>query len=147
VYDIRTQEEVISDNLSGVQFSARMMIAFGILALLLAGAGIYAVISYSVAQRTHEIGVRMALGARQSDVLKMVMSQGLRLTAIGLGIGLCAALGAARLLAPLLYGIGANDPLTMIAVAVTLAAIALSACYLPARKAMRVDPSVALRYE
>jgi ABC-type antimicrobial peptide transport system permease subunit len=89
----------------------------------------------------------MALGARRADVLKLVMGQGLRLTGIGLAIGLCVALGAARLLAPLLYGIGPNDPATMAAVAVGLAAIALTACYLPARKAMRVDPSVALRYE
>ncbi len=89
----------------------------------------------------------MALGARRSDVLKMVMSQGLRLIAIGLAIGLCAAFGAARLLSPLLYGIGTNDPATMVAVALGLATIALSACYLPATKAMRVDPSTALRYE
>ncbi|MGB6783835.1 MAG: FtsX-like permease family protein, partial [Terracidiphilus sp.] len=95
----------------------------------------------------HEIGVRMALGARRSDVLKMVMGQGLRLTGIGLGIGLVAALAAARLLSPLLYGIGADDPATMIAVAVGLGAIALTACYLPARKAMRVEPATALRYE
>jgi putative ABC transport system permease protein len=109
--------------------------------------GLFGVIAYAVSQRTHEIGVRMALGARRSDVVKMVMGQGLRLTAIGLGIGLCAALGAARLLAPLLYGIGANDPATMSAVAIGLTAIALLACYLPARKAARVEPSVALRYE
>ena len=89
----------------------------------------------------------MALGARQSDVMKMVMGQGLRLTAIGLGIGFAAAFGASRLLSPLLYGIGANDPATMTAVAVGLAVIALTACYLPSRKAMNVDPSVALRYE
>lgn len=89
----------------------------------------------------------MALGARQSDVMKMVMGQGLRLTAIGLGIGLIVAFAASRMLSPLLYGIGANDPATMTAVAVGLATIALTACYLPARKAMRVDPSEALRYE
>jgi predicted permease len=119
----------------------------GILAVVMTAIGLFGVIAYVVSQRTHEIGVRMALGARRSDVLKMVMGQGLRLTGIGLGIGLGVALGAARLLAPLLYGIGADDPATMTAVAVGLAAIALSACYLPARKAMRVEPSVALRYE
>ncbi|HEY2859051.1 MAG TPA: ABC transporter permease [Terracidiphilus sp.] len=119
----------------------------GILAVVMTAIGLFGVIAYVVSQRTHEIGVRMALGARRSDVLKMVMGQGLRLTGVGLGIGLALALGAARLLAPLLYGIGANDPATMAAVAVGLAAIALSACYLPARKAMRVEPSVALRYE
>ena|SRR5579863_3137124 len=109
--------------------------------------GLFGVIAYIVSQRTHEIGVRMALGARRTDVLKMVMTQGLRMTLIGLGIGLCAAFGAARLFSPLLYGIGANDPATMAAVAMGLAMIALTACYLPARKAMSVDPSVALRYE
>ncbi|HWE85777.1 MAG TPA: ABC transporter permease [Terracidiphilus sp.] len=119
----------------------------GILAVVMTAIGLFGVIAYVVSQRTHEIGVRMALGARRSDVLKMVMGQGLRLTAIGLGIGLCAAFGAARLLSPLLYGIKADDPATMAAVAVSLAAIALTACYLPARKAMRVEPSVALRYE
>jgi predicted permease len=119
----------------------------GILAVVMTTIGLFGVIAYMVSQRTHEIGVRMALGARRSDVLKMVMGLGLRLTAIGLGIGLCAAFGAARLLSPLLYGIGANDPATMTAVALGLAAIALTACYLPARKAMSVDPSVALRYE
>jgi len=119
----------------------------GILAVVMTAIGLFGLIAYLVSQRTHEIGVRMALGARRSDVLKMVMGQGLRLTGIGLAIGLCAALAAARLLTPLLYGIHANDPATMAAVVVGLAAIALSACYLPARKAMRVDPSVALRYE
>lgn len=119
----------------------------GILAVVMTAIGLFGVIAYVVSQRTHEIGVRMALGARQSDVMKMVMGQGLRLTVIGLGIGLVAALAAARLLSPLLYGIGANDPVTMAAVAVGLAAIALTACYLPARKAMRVEPATALRNE
>jgi macrolide transport system ATP-binding/permease protein len=119
----------------------------GILAVVMTAIGLFGVIAYVVSQRTHEIGVRMALGARRADVLKLVMGQGLRLTGIGIAIGLCLALGAARLLVPLLYGIGANDPATMSAVAVGLAAIALTACYLPARKAMRVEPSVALRCE
>lgn len=119
----------------------------GILAVVMTAIGLFGVIAYMVSQRTHEIGVRMALGARRTDVLKMVMGQGLRLTAIGLGIGFAAALAASRLLSPLLYGIGANDPSTMAAVAAGLAAIALLACYLPARKAMSVEPSVALRYE
>jgi predicted permease len=119
----------------------------GILAVAMTAIGLFGVIAYVVSQRTHEIGVRMALGARQSDVLKMVMGQGLRLTGIGLGIGLAAAFAASRLLSPLLYGIGANDPATMTAVAAALAAIALTACYIPARKATRVNPSAALRYE
>jgi putative ABC transport system permease protein len=117
------------------------------MAVLMTAIGLFGVIAYIVSQRTHEIGVRMALGARRSDVMKTVIGQGLRLTAIGLGIGFVAAFGASRLLSPVLYGIGANDPATMTAVAMGLGFIALTACYLPARKAMNVDPSVALRYE
>ena len=146
-----TQVQTIEEYMALPLFPARtvgwLLGVSGILAVMMTAIGLFGVIAYVVSQRTHEIGVRMALGARQSDVLKMVMGQGLRLTAIGLGIGLVAALAAARLLSPLLYGIGANDPATMAAVAVGLAAIALSACYLPARKAMRVEPSLALRYE
>ncbi|HZZ40487.1 MAG TPA: ABC transporter permease [Acidobacteriaceae bacterium] len=146
-----TQVQTIEDYMALPLFPARttgwLLGVSGILAVVMTAIGLFGVIAYMVSQRTHEIGVRMALGARPSDVLKMVMSQGLRLTAIGLGIGLCAAFGAARLLSPLLYGIGANDPATMMAVALGLTAIALTACYLPARKAMSVDPVVALRYE
>lgn len=119
----------------------------GMLALAMTAIGLFGVIAYMVSQRTHEIGIRMALGARRSDVMKMVISQGLRLAVIGLSIGLIVAIGAARLLSPVLYGIGPDDPATITTVALGLAAIALMACYLPARKAMSVDPSVALRYE
>ncbi|UWZ84790.1 ABC transporter permease [Occallatibacter riparius] len=119
----------------------------GLLAVVMTAIGLFGVIAYMVSQRTHEIGVRMALGARRSDVMKMVMNQGLRLSAIGLGIGFMGAFAASRLLAPVLYGIGANDPVTMAAVVIGLTLIALAACYLPARKAMNIDPSVALRYE
>ena len=146
-----TQVQTIESYMTLPLFPARstgwLLGVSGVLAVVMTTIGLFGVIAYVVSQRTHEIGVRMALGARRSDVLRMVMSQGVRLTAIGLAIGLCAAFCAARLLAPLLYGIGANDPATMTAVAVGLAVIALSACYLPARKAMRVDPSEALRYE
>ncbi len=146
-----TLVQTIGDFMAFPLFPARatgwLLGVSGILAVVMTAIGLFGVIAYVVSQRTHEIGVRMALGARRSDVLKMVMGQGLRLTGIGLGIGLVVALGAARLLSPLLYGIGANDPATMAAVALGLSAIALAACYLPARRAMRVDPSVALRYE
>jgi predicted permease len=146
-----TQVQTIEDYMALPLFPARttgwLLGVSGMLAVVMTAIGLFGVIAYMVSQRTHEIGVRMALGARRSDVLKMVMSQGLRLTAIGLAIGLCAAFGAARLLSPLLYGIGANDPATMAGVAMGLTAIALTACYLPARKAMSVDPTVALRYE
>jgi predicted permease len=146
-----TQVQTIEQYMALPLFPARttgwLLGVSGLLAVVMTTIGLFGVIAYVVSQRTHEIGVRMALGARRSDVLRMVMSQGLRLTTIGLGIGLCAAFALARLLEPLLYGIGANDPATMMTVALGLAAISLSACYLPARKAMRVDPSVALRYE
>jgi putative ABC transport system permease protein len=146
-----TLVQTIGDFMALPLFPARatgwLLGASGILAVVMTTIGLFGVIAYLVSQRTHEIGVRMALGARRSDVLKMVMGQGLRLTGIGLGIGLTLALGAARLLSPLLYGIGANDPATMTAVVAALAAIALTACYLPARRAVRVDPSTALRYE
>lgn len=119
----------------------------GILAVVMTAIGLFGVIAYMVSQRTHEIGVRVALGADRGDVLRMLMGQGLRLTAIGVGIGLIPAFFSSRLLSPLLYGIDANDPVTILAVAAGLALIALTACYLPARKAMNVDPCVALRYE
>jgi predicted lysophospholipase L1 biosynthesis ABC-type transport system permease subunit len=146
-----TQVQTIEEYMALPLFPARttgwLLGVSGILAVVMTAIGLFGVIAYMVSQRTHEIGVRMALGARRGDVLRMVMGQGLTLTAIGLGIGLAGALAASRLLSPLLYGIGANDPSTMTGVAVGLAAVALLACYLPARKAMTVDPSLALRYE
>ena len=146
-----TQVQTIEEYMALPLFPARttgwLLGVSGLLAVVMTSIGLFGVIAYVVSQRTHEIGVRMALGARQGDVLRMVIGQGLRLTGIGLAIGLFAALAAAWLLEPLLYGIGANDPATMTAVTVGLAVIALLACYLPARKAMTVDPSVALRYE
>jgi putative ABC transport system permease protein len=144
---VQTIEEYMALPLFPARTVGWLLGVSGILAVVMTAIGLFGVIAYMVSQRTHEIGVRMALGARRSDVLRIVMGHGLRLTAIGLGIGLCAAVGASRLLAPVLYGIGANDPATMTAVAVGLAVIAVTACYLPARKAMNVDPSVALRYE
>ena len=144
---LQTIEEFMALPLFPARAMGWMLGVSGILAVVMTAIGLFGVIAYMVSQRTHEIGVRMALGARRSDVLKMVMSQGIRLTAFGLGIGLIAAFGAARLLSPLLYGIGANDPATMTAVAVGIGAIALTACYLPARKAMRVEPATALRCE
>lgn len=129
------------------RFSMLLLGGFGILALVLASVGMYGVISYSVAQRTAEIGVRMALGARRNDVLSMVLSQGARLAGIGILIGLIGAYGLTRLMASFLYGIQARDPLTFISVSLLLGALALIAGYLPARRATRVDPLIALRYE
>jgi putative ABC transport system permease protein len=120
---------------------------FGVLALLLAVVGLYGVISYSVSQRTREIGVRMALGARRLDVIRLVLGQGLRLTLIGMGIGLVGAFGVTRVLSNVLYRISQTDPISFLAVAIVLAMVAVAASYVPARWATRVDPMQALRTE
>ena len=146
VYDVRTLEKIIDDGLSGVRAGASMMTANGLIALILAASGIFAVMAYSVSQRTHEIGVRMALGAQQPEVLKMVVGQALKLTAAGLAIGVPAALALSRALASLLMVIQ-MDALVLVGLALMLALIAAFAAYLPARRATKVDPIVALRYE
>ena len=138
---------LVDNSLTEPRFSMLLLAAFATLALVLATVGMYGVISYSVAQRTQEIGIRMALGAARQDVLKMVLSQGVRLAGLGIAIGVVAALAVTRLMVSFLYGVPATDPLTFTAVALLLLGVALLACYVPARRAMRVDPLVALRYE
>jgi predicted permease len=147
VFAVSTMEQRIADSMSGTRFNATLLGFFGFVALLLASVGVYGVIAYFVAQRTHEIGIRVALGASSRDVVGMVMRQGAALTMAGLVLGLGGAMFATRYLASLLYGIGASDPLTLAGAALTLGAVALAACYVPARKAMEVDPMMALRHE
>ena len=144
---LRTMDQVLSASVTDWRFRTILLALFGIVALFIATTGIYGVISYSVAQRTHEIGVRIALGARRGDVLKLVVGQGLRLTLTGLAIGIAAALVSTRFLASLLYGVKPTSPLTFLAVSAILTAVALLASYVPARRATKVDPMVALRYE
>jgi ABC-type antimicrobial peptide transport system permease subunit len=147
VYDNESEEQVVADSIASQRFSLILLGAFAGLALLLAGTGIYGVLSYLVGQRTREIGVRMALGAQRPDVLRMVLQDGARMTLTGTAIGIAAALGLTRLMASMLFGVKPTDPITFGLVTVVLCGIALLACYVPARRAAKVDPMVALRYE
>jgi predicted permease len=147
MYDAMTMEEVVTRSVRAQRFSMILLGAFALLALLLASIGIYGVISYLVGQRVNEIGIRMALGAQRKDILRMIVGEGARLAALGAGIGILAALGLTRLMASQLYGVSVTDPITFTGVAIILVGVALFACYIPARRAMRVDPMVALRYE
>ncbi|MGH9774411.1 MAG: ABC transporter permease [Candidatus Acidiferrales bacterium] len=144
---IRTMDEVIAESMQDTSYQAMLLAVFAALAVLLAAVGIYGVMSYAITQRTHEIGIRMAMGAEPADVLKMILKQGARLALAGVGIGLAVALALTRLIADLLYGVSARDPLTFAGASMFLMGVALLACYIPARRAMRVDPMVALRYE
>ena len=147
VFDVKTMDERIADATSGTRFNATLLGFFGFVALALAAVGVYGVIAYSVAERTHEIGIRVALGASRGDVAGMVMSQGMAMTAVGLVVGLAGAWFVTRYMTSLLYGIAPRDPATFGVAAGMLGVVALAACYLPARRAMGVDPMVALRHE
>jgi putative ABC transport system permease protein len=140
-------EALVSGSLGQRRFYMMLLSAFAALALVLAAIGLYGVISYSVAQRTQEIGVRVALGATRKQVLSMIMGQGLRFAAMGIAIGQLMAMVVNRALRRLLFGVGTSDPVTLVAAAATLLLVGVLACYIPARRAMRVDPMVALRHE
>ena len=147
VFRARTMQQVISESMEDTSIQTLLLVVFAALALALAAGGIYGVMAYVVTQQTHEIGVRMALGAQRSNVLGMVLRQGTKLILLGVGIGVAAALGLTSLMRSLLFGVRFTDPLTFVGVAILLAFVALTACYIPARRATRVDPMVALRYE
>jgi len=144
---IRSMNQIVSASLSARRFETLLTSLFAAAALLLACLGIYGVVSYSVVRRTHEIGIRMALGAQKADVLRVAVGQGMKPALVGLGAGIVGALGVTRVLSSLLYGVKPTDPLTFVAVALILLGAALLACYIPARRATKVDPMVALRYE
>jgi putative ABC transport system permease protein len=147
LYNVRTMDDVLERSLASRRASMELLALFAAAALLLASIGLYGVVSYSVSQRTHEFGVRMAMGARERDVLRLVLGRAARLAVLGLGLGFAAALALSRVLATLVFGITVTDPVTFGAVGLILLAVALLASYLPARRAARLSPVSALRYE
>ncbi|HET6892333.1 MAG TPA: FtsX-like permease family protein, partial [Pyrinomonadaceae bacterium] len=147
IYNVRTMHDIRAESIASERLNLTLFSIFAGIALVLAVVGIYGVMSYSVTQRTHEIGIRMAIGAQPRDVFRMILGQGMILAVIGIAIGLVAAYGLTRLMATMLFGVGPTDPATFVAIAVILAVVALLACYLPGRRATKVEPVVSLRYE
>jgi putative ABC transport system permease protein len=147
IFGIETGEELVDHSIARQRFSATLLTLFSALAMILGASGIYGVASYAVAQRTHEIGVRMALGAEPKNVLGLILREEMLAPLIGIAVGVAGAMGATTVLSRLLYGVGAKDPVTYSAVCLVLAGASFLACFIPARRAMRVHPMVALRYE
>jgi putative ABC transport system permease protein len=147
VLNVAAIDQLVSAALREPRFNTVLIGVFAGLALLLASVGLYAVIAYSVTQRTHEIGVRITVGAGQRDIFRLIVGQGMILALIGVAIGLAASMALTRAMSSLLFGVSATDPLTFAAIALLLTFVSLVACYVPARRAMRVDPMVALRHE
>ena len=147
IYEVRTMEQRLSASISSRRFNLLLLGVFALLALALAAVGVYGVIAYVVTQRTHEIGISLALGASANDVLRLFIRQGMASVTIGVALGLTGAWALTRVMSSLLFGVTATDPVTFVGVALLLPIIALLACYLPARRAAKVDPMVALRYE
>jgi putative ABC transport system permease protein len=147
ISNITTMSNLLAASVARTRFNFLVFSIFAAIALTLAAVGIYGVIAYSVSQRTHEIGIRLALGAQAADVLRLIIRQGMGLVLAGVGIGLAGALALTRLMKTLLFGVSATDPLTYIVITLLLAFFALLACWIPARRATKVDPLVALKYE
>ena len=147
IFDVKLMDEFLSASVAQPRFNTLLLAVFAAVALILAAVGLYGVMSYTVVQRTHEIGIRMALGAQRKDVLRLVLGQGVRMIFIGTALGLAGAWGATRLMSGLLFGVKSSDPFTYAGVALLLGAVALLACYVPAQRALRVDPLLAFRYE
>jgi putative ABC transport system permease protein len=147
VSDVHAMDELIAVSVAQQRFNMLLLGLFAVLALILAAVGIYGAMAYAVSQRTHEIGIRTALGAQRHDVLRLVMKDGTKIALFGIASGIAGALALTRLMASLLFEVKPTDPATFAGVAILLALVALAACYIPAHRAMRVDPMVALRYE
>jgi putative ABC transport system permease protein len=147
IYNPRTMNEIRAESVQGERLSLTLLSLFAGIALVLAIVGIYGVMSYSVTQRTHEIGIRMAIGARPRDVFKMILGQGMKLALIGVGIGLVLAYFVTRFMVTMLFGVEPTDAMTFSGITIILVAVALLACYLPGRRATKVEPTISLRYE